>query len=194
MKRFNEYLSERYVNLLPHHEAEKHKHAKEVFDMVQKAYHKIGGIHGSGFKDHHDMVKNIHMWKLHKKDGKIHSVALYKDRGGRKRVAVATDGSDEGKKGLGHIMKDDITRHRAYNEVSGPSLHFLKKHVHNVKDFALHHKDVKHHLGGDEIRKAPHDDPEVQKHPELKHHFYQRKIGDHWHTKIMLGSPGKKIT
>lgn len=193
LKGFNSYLEERYVNLMPHHEAEKHAHAKEVFDMVHKAYEKIGGIHGNGFKDHHDMVKNIPMWKLHKKDGKIHSVALYKDKGGRKRVAVATDGSDEGKKGLGHIMKDDITRHRAYNEVSGPSLSFLKKHVDNVHHYAMKHDEVKKHLEGEEVRKPPHDDPEVHKHPELKHHFYQRKIGDHWHTKIMLGSAGKHI-
>lgn len=193
MKTFKTYIEERYVNLLPHHEDEKRKHAPEVHAMLQKAYAKIGGIHGSGFKDHEDMVKNLPMWKLHKKNGKIHSVALYKDRGGRKRVAVATDGSDEGKKGLGHIMKDDITRHRAYNEVSGPSLKFLKHHVHNVKDYAMHHDDVKKHLEGEEIRKAPDDDEEVVKHPELKHHFYQRQIGGHWHTKIMLGTAGKKI-
>lgn len=194
MKTFMAYLEERYVNLLPHHEMEKRAHAKEVFDMVHKAYEKIGGIHGNGFRSHEDMIKNIPMWKIHKKDGQIHAVALYKDKGGRKRVAVATNGSDEGKKALGRIMKDDITRHRAYNEVSGPSLSFLKKHVDDVKKFALPHHEVKKHLEGEETRPVPHDDPDLAKHPELKHHFYQRKIGDHWHTKVMLGSPGKHIT
>lgn len=193
MLKFKTYLSERYLNLLPHHEDKKREHGPEVHALVQKAYEKIGGIHGSGFKDHEDMVKNIPMWKVHKKDGKVRAVALYKDKGGRKRVAVATDGSEEGKKGLGHIMKDDITRHRSYNEVSGPSLSFLKKHVDDVKRHALPHHEVKKHLEGEQIRKAPHDDPEVIKHPELKHHFYQRKIGDHWHTKVMLGSPGRHI-
>ncbi len=194
MKTFGSFITERYVNLGPKDHDKKHEHAKEVFDMIHSAYKKIGGIQGSGFKDHHDMVKHIPMWKVHKKDGKIHAVALYKDRGGRKRVAVATNGSDDGKKALGHIMKDDITRGRAYNEVSGPSLSFLKKHVDNVHHFAMHHDDVKKHLETEDIRKAPDDDPEVQKHPDLKHHFYQRQIGGHWHTKIMLGSAGKKIT
>lgn len=187
-------LNERFVNLLPHHEDEKHKHSKEVFDMVHKAYSKMGGIHGSGFKDHHDMVKNIHMWKLHKKDGKVRSVALYKNGpSGRKRVAVATDGTPEGKHGLGRMMHDDVKRHRSFNELSGASLGFLKKNVGDVKPHALPHHEVKKHLKGDEIRPAPHDDEEVKRHPELKDHFYQRKIGDHWHTKVMVGTPGKHI-
>lgn len=196
MKTFSEFvLSERYINLLPHHEAEKNAHAKEVFDLVHKSYEKLGGIHGSGFKDHHDMVKNIPMWKLHKKDGKIRAAVLYKDKGGRKSVAVGTDGSDEGKRGLKHIMKSEIAHKTAYKEVSGPSLSFMKRNIDNLHHHALSHDEVKKHLGSDEpIRPAPHDDPEVIKHPEFKKHFYQRQIGKHWHTKVMLGSTGKKIS
>lgn len=187
-------LDEKYINLLPHHEDEKHKHAKEVYDLVQKSYAKIGGIHGNGFKDHHDMVKNVHMWKLHKKNGKITSAALYKNSdGGRKAVAVATDGTPEGKHGLSKMMTDDVRHKRAYTEMSGPSLGFLKKHVGDVTHHALHHDVVKKALPRDEIRPAPHDDEEVKKHPELKNHFYQRKIGDHWHTKVMLGKVGNHI-
>lgn len=193
MRTFKQYIEERFVNLLPHQEEEKRKHAKEVYGLVQKSYSKIGGIHGSGFKDHEDMVKNIPLWKLHKKDGQIKAVTLYKDKGGRKSVAVATDGSEEGKKALGHIVKDDITRNRSYKEVSGPSLSFGKKHITDIHKHIIHPDEVKKHLKGEEIRKPPHDDPEIQRHPELKDHFYQRKIGDHWHTKVMLGTPGKKI-
>jgi hypothetical protein len=58
----------------------------------------------------------------------------------------------------------------------------------------MKHEDVKKHLDGEGIRKPPHDDPEVVRHPDLKDHFYQRKIGDHWHTKVMIGTAGKKIT
>jgi hypothetical protein len=194
MKRFIEFISERFINLGPNDHEKKHAIAKEVYGMLQKSYEKLGGIHGSGFKDHHDMVKNIPLWKVHKKDGKIRAVQLYKDKIGRKGVAVATDGSEEGKKSLATIVKDDITRRRSYKEVSGPALSFGKKHIPDLHKHVMKHEDVKKHLTGEEIRKPPHDDPEVVRHPELKDHFYQRKIGDHWHTKIMIGTAGKKIT
>jgi hypothetical protein len=193
MDNFKKFLEEKFVNLFPEHEKEKHAHADHVWNMLQSAYKPIGGIHGSGFESKEDMVKKIPFWKLHKENGKVRSVQLYKDKEGRKRVAVATDGSDAGKKGLAKMMKDDFTQKRSYGEVSGPSLSFLKKHLPNVKDFAIprHHASK---LAKEETRVPPHDDPEVQKHPELKDHFYQRKIGGEWHTKIMLGAPGKKIT
>ena len=58
----------------------------------------------------------------------------------------------------------------------------------------MSHDEVKRHLGDeDPIRHAPDDDPEVTRHPEFKNHFYQRKIGDHWHTKVMLGKAGNPI-
>lgn len=192
---FKQYLSEGFTNLLPDHEAEKHKHAEHVFNMVQHAYSPIGGIHGSGFKNHHDMVKNIPMWKLHKDStGKVRAAALYKDKEGRKRVAIASDGSPEGKKGLSNIVKNDIQRGRSYAEISGPSLSFHKKQVDNLAHHAIPHHEVKRLMPDDEIRThVPHDDPEVQRHPELKKHFYQRKIGDTWHTKIAVGTPGHTI-
>lgn len=189
MKSFNDFLTEGFSILHAENGAEKEKHAKHVYDMVQKAYHSIGGIHGNGFKDHHDMVKNIHTWKMHKDhEGKVRAVGLYKHKdSAMKRVAVATDGTHEGKRGLSHIVKHDLKNKRAYVETSGPSLNFHKKVHGDVKKFALTHDQVKARMPDDEIRKAPHDDPEVVRHPELKHHFYQRKIGGDWHTKVALG-------
>lgn len=189
MKTFKQFLDEGFSILHSEHEEEKAKHSKHVFHMVQKAYEHIGGIHGSGFKDHHDMVKNIHTWKMHRdSDGKVRAVGLYKHKNGQmKRVAVATDGTKEGKKGLSHIVNHDLKNKRAYVETSGPSLNFHKKVHGDVKKYALTHKEVRSRLKGDEIRRAPHDDPEVKRHPELKDHFYQRKIGNEWHTKVALG-------
>lgn len=195
MQSFSSYLAEAFVNLLPHHEDQKHAHKKEVFDLVQKAYESQGGIHGNGFKSPDDMVKNIHMWKMHKKDGKVKAVTLYKDSGnGRKRVAVATDGSDEGKTAASKMMTDDFTRSRAHAEVSGKSLSFLKKHV-NVKDHAHSFEYAKayHAKAGDHVERPADDDPEVVRHPELKDHFYVRKIGGQNHTKLMMGAVGKNI-
>jgi len=192
MNEFKSFLEERFINLLPQHEKEKHEHADHVWNMLQTAYKPLGGIHGSGFESKEDMVKKIPMWKLHKEGGKVRSVQLYKDKEGRKRVAIATDGTDAGKRGLASMMKDDFKQKRSYGEVSGPSLSFLKKHLPNVRDFAIpRHQAAK--LAKEELRKPPHDDPELQKHPELKHHFYQRKIGGEWHTKVMLGIPHNPI-
>jgi hypothetical protein len=193
MEKFKEFLEERFVNLHADHEKEKTAHADHVWNMLQAAYKPIGGIHGSGFESKEDMVKKIPFWKIHKENGKVRSVQLYKDKEGRKRVAVATDGSDAGKKGLAQMMKDDFRQHRSYGEVSGPSLSFLKKHLPNVKDFAIP-RNTAQKLAKENVRVPPHDDPELIKHPELKDHFYQRQIGGEWHTKIMLGAAGKKIT
>jgi len=194
MQSFKQYLEERFINLIGDH-PDKEKHADHVFDMVQHAYKDQGGIHGSGFKDPEDMKKNIPMWKLAKKNGKVVAAALYKDKGGRKRVAVATDGSEEGKAHLSRMMQDDMTRNRSYSEQSGKSLSFLKKNLPegHLKKLALTHEHVKKLFPGEEIRRAPDDDPEVQRHPELKDHFYQRQIGREWHTKVALGTPGKTI-
>ena len=187
-------LNERFVNLLPQHEEEKHKHKHEVFNMLQHAYKDQGGIHGSGFKDPDDMVKNIPFWKIHKKEGKITSVSMYKDSQGRKRVAVATNGTEEGKKSLTTMMGDDYKRNRAHGEISGKSLSFMKKHVDVLKHAKTFDQAKEYHAKkGDEVRKPSEDDPEVKRHPELKDHFYQRKIGDEWHTKVLVGHTNKPI-
>lgn len=195
-KDFQEYLQldERFVNLLPKDEAAKHEHKHEVFKMLQKSYEDQGGIHGSGFHSPDDMVKNIPFWKMHKKDGKITSVSMYKDSQGRKRVAVASNGTEEGKKALAKSMADDFKQNRSHGEVSGKSLSFLKKQI-NIKDHAHSFESAKayHSAKGDEIKKPDDKDPEVVRHPELKDHFYQRKIGDSWHTKVLLGFNNKPI-
>ena len=195
MLSFREYLSEQYKNLLPRHEEDKVKHAHEVFNLIQTAYKDQGGIHGSGFKSPEDMVQNIPMWKLSKKDGKVTGVALYKDSEGRKRVAIATDGSDHGKKAIGNVVRDDLKQTRAHMEVSGKSLSFLKKQIHISDHVHSYEAAEKYHAqNGTQISHPPEDDPEVVRHPELKDHFYQRKIGDHFHTKLLLGKTGNSIS
>ena len=196
MLSFKTYLEERWVNLIGNH-PDKEQHAQHVYDLVQKAYKDQGGIHGSGFSSPEDMKKNIPMWKLAKNsEGKITAAALYKDNGGRKRVAIATDGSDHGKAAAARIMTDDINRSRSYSEQSGKSLSFLKKNLPagHLQTLALTHDQVVKMHPDEEITRPPADDPEVLRHPELKDHFYQRKIGGHKHTKLMIGTPGKTIT
>jgi hypothetical protein len=91
-------------------------------------------------------------------------------------------------------MVDDLRQGRSYGETSGKSLSFMKKNAgehlkKHVKTF-----DEASKISGDELRKPPSDDPDVQRHPEYKDHFYQRKIGDEWHTKLMVGTHGKTIS
>jgi hypothetical protein len=62
---------------------------------------------------------------------------------------------------------------------------FVKKYAKTPEEVAK--------ISGDEIRKPPADDENIRYSPELKDYFYQREIGGHWHTKIMLGTNGKKI-
>jgi len=194
---FHEYreFNESFHNFLPKDHAKKSEHAKEVFDLVQKAYADQGGIKGSGFNSPDDMVKSIPMWKLSKKDGKVNSVALYKDTDGRKRVAAATDGSPEGKRSAADVAVNDLRQQRSHMEISGKSLSFLKKqiditpHLHSFDSAQKFHKSR-----GDEITRPADDDKEVVRHPELKEYMYSRMLGGHAHTKVMLGYKGKTIT
>ena len=119
-------LTETFENLLPGDEKKKAHYAEEIYAMLNRAYASMGGIMGSGFNDPQDML-NIPMWKIFRRGTDIKAVAMYKDKGGRKRVAVCTDGSDEGRKWLGQIMKDDVLLGRAFAEISDKSLGFHKK-------------------------------------------------------------------
>lgn len=194
MKTFKEHLiTERYVNLIAGDER-KQEYADQIYDMLQKAYAKIGGIHGNGFKSPEDMIKNIPFWKFEVKGGVPLACILYKDKGGRKSVAVATNGTPAGKDSLARMMRADVMQGRSYSEKSGPALGFVKKQlspgVFNAT--IMTYKDAQKILD-DPIRPAPKDDEEYKRHPELKGRLYQREIGGEWHTKAMLGTIGNTI-
>jgi hypothetical protein len=192
-KHFNEHsmLNERFVNLLGKDE-KKSEYAKEVFAMIQKSYESIGGQKGNGFKSANDMIANIPFWKLVRRSGKIVAGAMYRDKGGRKRVAVFTDGTIAGKKGIASIMKEDFDR--AYFEVSGPSLGFAVKllGIDFVKSFAKTPEEAASILKTD-LDEVPEKDSYITKYPALKQYFYQRDLGGKLNTKIMLGTNGKKL-
>lgn len=187
---FQDYLAERFVNLLT--PADKEKFKDEVFSMLQKSYASIGGLKGSGFRSPDDMVKTIPMWKLVRRNGNIVAVAMYRDKLGRKRVAVGSDGSPEGKEGVASIFKEDFSR--AYFEISEKSLAFHVKILGYdfLKKFAMSPAMVKN-VSHEAISEVEEGDKEVNAHPPLKDFFYRREIGGHLHTKILLGTHGKKI-
>ena len=192
MIKFNQFLTERFINLVGADKL-KSQYAKEVFEMIQTAYSEIGGIKGSGFNSPDDMIKNIWFWKLIRKNNKIVTVVLYKDKGGRKLVCVATDGSPEGKKGLSEILESDLKQTRAYMEVSCTLLSFMVR-VLGYSEIIKHAKtveEVSKILITDKIFPANPLDHNVIKHKPLEPFFYQREIGGEMNVKIMLGHVGK---
>lgn len=183
MKTFKEYLTEQslteaYINLSS--EEEKERYAEQVFDILQKSYAKIGGIHGSGFSSPEEMVKRIPWWKLFKRDGRIIACVLYKNTNGRKLVAMGSDGSPEGKEIAKRMLRDDIESGRAYGEVSDAVLKYLRR----TYGDELEKYFVPSHSVADILHK------EIE--PTSKH-TYKRKIGDTSHEKAMYGKTGQSF-
>lgn len=193
MLSFSEYLTERFVNLIgTKDEQEKEKYVDSVWDMVQKSYASIGGQKGKGFSSKEDMVKNIPFWKLVRKNGNIVAGSLYRDKGGRKRVASFTDGTNAGKEAIADIMRNDFER--SYFEISKASLGFAYKQLGGnfLKRYAKTPEEVER-ISGKELHPVPEDDSHYQKFPELRPYLYQRDINGKLETKIMLGTRGNKI-
>jgi hypothetical protein len=188
------FLTERFINLLPGDTVKKDQVKDQVFDMLQQAYADQGGIAGNGFKSPDDMVANIPFWKLNRKDGRIVVVGMYKDTLGRKRVAMATDGTPVGKAAAAEMAVSDLLQGRAYGETSGKSLSFIIKQV-DITPFLIPYDQVEKLMTqrGDEVQRPAADDPELIRHPNLKDYLYTRIIGGAPHTKVMVGTPNKSI-
>lgn len=206
MKSYKEYLNESYINLFKNREDKKREELKdELYDMLQKSYAKIGRLHGSGFSSAEDMIKDISFWKLVRRDKKIVTAVFYKDKEGRKVVATATDGSQEGKNELIKILLDDLglsknlLRYkkgaRSYCEISGPVLSILVRELGYdlIKSVAIIGSELEKLQKEPPIYTVSPQDPEVLKHPELRDFFYMRDIGGIEHTKIMLGIGGNNL-
>jgi len=187
-------LTERYTNLLPRDTEKKNELKDQIYAMLQKAYADQGGIAGSGFRSPDDMVANIPFWKVARTAGRIVAVGMYKDTLGRKRVAVATDGSPEGRKAAADMTVADLMQGRSYGEVSGKALSFARKQL-DLAPYLIPFNEAVKMLAqrGDEATRPAEDDPEVIRHPDLKNYFYTRIIGGEPHTKVMLGTPHKSL-
>ena len=116
--------------LTPISEEERNKYKEEVYKILVESYKDIGGLFGIDSAD--DLVKQTHIWKLVRKGGKIVAAIVYADKiknGERKAIAAGTNGTEEGKKALYSIIKEDLkfkNRH-AIVEVSGKMEHIYKK-------------------------------------------------------------------
>lgn len=203
----NHIITERFINLIGD-DPKKEQYKDQVYAMLQKAYADIGGLSGSGFESPEDMVENIPFWKLVTKDGKLIAVIMYKDKGGRKAVATANDGSREAMLKTKEIVGQEDKR--SYVEKSKKALGFYIKAVggiENAKEYMIQPEKAGKLLGKEVIPVKsldradwPVDDEErewtegtLAKYPELEEYGYFRKIGGHYHFKIMSGTPNLPI-
>lgn len=113
--RYHEILNETYVNCFS--VEEKEVYADQVFHLIQTAYANIGG--NCNITDIETLCEDTGMWKLVRRDGEIVFAAIYKDRQGRKFVAIGHNGSSPAKAELRKIIQQDIAQHKSWAEVSG---------------------------------------------------------------------------
>ncbi len=177
-KQFQE-LSEHVlsIGLNPSHEKYREQHRTDIHDMLKTSYSKLGGYsgHTSGSPEeskaiHHDVDNS--MIKATRRNGKITSVSMYKNKHGRKLIAAGTDGSEQGKKDYKKTVIDDHNQQRSWGEVSGAIEHIKRK----IGVPIIHNKHAEKLTG-----------KEVEIHPDEEH--YTRKIGNHPHTKVIMGHP-----
>jgi len=202
MLSFSQFINENYKNFIGTSSTEdRRKWAPQVWNILQKSYQDIGGIKGTGFKSQEDMIQNIPFWKLYVKNDKVLVAVFYKDKNGRKTVAIATDGSESAMKVVGDVYKASIGV--SYGEKSGPALGKMMKTVDwsDLEPFMLKPETV-NKLTGDEvipIKKfgtANLDEKDLftyNKYPQLRPYMYVRELGGEMHLKVAMGTPNLPI-
>lgn len=121
-------INEHFVTLNRNDEME--FYMDEVWELLQNAYKDIGGFLTA--KTQNDLIRKSSMWKLVRRPQQgIVAVAIYTSKnGGRKLIAVATNGTIEGKDALYSIIKEDIkmmNQRQAWAEVSGAMEYLYNK-------------------------------------------------------------------
>lgn len=111
----DQILFEHFVNLFSPEQKEKYKDI--VWDILQTSYANKGGFKSAASAD--ELVHTPGLWKLSRRNDKIVSVAIYKDRLGRKAIAFGTDQSDGGKKDFFNLANADLKFDRMWTEASG---------------------------------------------------------------------------
>lgn len=193
---FRDFLAERFLNIFQSDTEQRDQYGDTVWAMLQKAYEPIGGIKGRGFGSKEDMVRSIPFWKIVRRGTDITAVVMYKDKSGRKLVAIATNGTPQGKKDLAEMMMADLTLNRAFMELSDTALKFLVRQLGYdlLLKYAKTPDQAAKLLPADDILPAEKSSSDYSIHGPLQPFFYSRKIGSHRHTKILIGTNGNKIT
>lgn len=174
MKNLYDFILERYVNAIS--EDEMRKYGPEIVDLLQKAYAGIGGCKGLETID--QICQDSDMIKMVRKNGKIIAVRLYTfKRSGRKSMAMASDGTEEGKTALFKILNDDfrLKDRNAWSEQSGKALGSSLKR----KGCVICPNYVALSVMPDKAKDITLKDDGF---------FYTRNIGGELHTKCIVGN------
>lgn len=129
--RYREFLIERVLNL--HTPEDKIPYAKQVWDMLQRSYQKIGGFKSAASLE--ELVNEPGYWKIVRRGDKITAVNIYKKSPKTetfKVIASATETDFDPEKdrykataqGLSDyemLKKGDVKMKRSWAEVSGPA-------------------------------------------------------------------------
>jgi hypothetical protein len=206
---FKEYynlLFEGYVNLIGDGSIDqRQKYADQVWNILQQAYERMGGIKGSGFNSKEDMIQNIPFWKLFVRNGEVLVVMMYKDKNGRKGVALGTNNTPESKMILKKILNNSFST--GWGEYSKSLLAFIVRGVpfDILEPYLINVQQVQQLLPKDDIipiddylkagnKLEDKDDIKIYNNfPELMPYFYLREIGGHIALKVALGTPNKAI-
>lgn len=135
--RAKEFLIERILNL--HTPEQKAKYADQVWDLLQKAYQKVGGFKSAVNKE--ELIGNPGYWKVAKRGDKITAVNLYRKIPQTNTFKVYASGAEaeldpekqeyrateQGKRDYTDIKKADVTQKRSWAEVSGAPETFAKR-------------------------------------------------------------------
>lgn len=163
------------------------QYAKQVYDMVVKAYEYLGGLAGcKSYEDfqkqyvHDERNKNL-MWKLVRRGDTITACKIYGLNSlGRKSVVMASLDTEQGKNDLNKILSEDykMTDRHAWSEASGKA---LGKAL-NMGAIPL----PNHMLSSLLPKKLKNGEIEFI---ENENYFYKRLIKGEWHTKMLIGQP-----
>lgn len=202
MLSFKQYISENYKNFIgPSSKPQRKKWADQAWEILQKSYAPIGGIKGNGFNSKQDMIDNIPFWKLYTKGENLVAAVFYKDKNGRKSVAIATDGSDLGKKIVSDVYKSSLGV--SYGEKSGAALGTMMKTIpwDTLKNFMFTPSQLEK-ISGEKVVTVDEfgvenldtkDKFTYDKFPKLRPYFYVRELGGEMHLKAAMGTPNLKI-
>jgi hypothetical protein len=179
MLTYKEYLHEKIENLFS--EEEKEKYIDQIWELIHSSYKSVGGVKGSGFSSKEDIIQNIPMLKIYRKQDKVKIVFAYKDKGGRKKVLMATDGMSDSKEYLKKMINDEYSTGRSWGELSHGALRFIKTlyNEEELDSFSIPVERVKELLPDDEIF-------------PIGKFEYERIIGDEGIVKRALGNPNSK--
>lgn len=119
-------ILEKFVNLWT--KESMNEYIDEVYAMMVEIYKPIGGFLTANSPQ--ELINKCDLIKIIKRDGKISAVSCYKvSSAGRKLICGGTNGTDQGKRDLFVIVREDIQQldRSAHSEVSGKLEHLYLK-------------------------------------------------------------------